>query len=379
MSNDDLTDFVRQGLAGGFSRLELEQALTRAGWSVDQTRAALQGFADVGFPIPVPRPRPYLSAREGFIYIVMFCTLYLSAYNLGSILFELINRQLPDPALPSGSAEWTAAAIRWSVSSLIVAFPVFLYLSWLTSRDIRSDPAKRSSNVRKLTTYLTLLLGAGVLLGDVTTLVYNLLGGELTVRFILKAATVGGIAGAIFVYYPARSAGRGSRTESMSGVSGRLLLGIAALLVLAAIAAGLAIVGSPQSARQLQADRTRLDHLRQLSGQSTCTGRAVTSFRPRSTGSPTVARRHCRARTHPGSPTNIEPSMNGATSCAPDSTSLRQRREPETSGSIKAGASAFSSASGTPGGIWAANHWSINHRRSVIDDRLHQWPNDQLP
>jgi hypothetical protein len=40
-----------------------------------------------------------------------------------------------------------------------------------------------------------------VLIGDVTTLIYNLLGGELTTRFILKVFTVAVIAGTGFGYY----------------------------------------------------------------------------------------------------------------------------------------------------------------------------------
>ena len=40
-----------------------------------------------------------------------------------------------------------------------------------------------------------------MLIGDVTTLVYNALGGELTIRFLLKIVTVALIAGTAFVYY----------------------------------------------------------------------------------------------------------------------------------------------------------------------------------
>jgi hypothetical protein len=198
--SEDLLNFVRRGLAAGIARADLEAAMLAAGWTVEQARSALSSFADLDFPIPVPRPRPYLSAREGFMYIVMFSTLYLSAYNLGSIVFELIDRVFPDPTIP-GSAEWSLRAIRWSVSSLIVAAPVFLYMSWSIGRSIRRDPTKRSSRIRKQLTYVTLLIGGCVLLGDVTTLVYNLLGGELTVRFLLKVATVGLIAGSICAYY----------------------------------------------------------------------------------------------------------------------------------------------------------------------------------
>ena len=55
--------------------------------------------------------------------------------------------------------------------------------------------------MRRWLTYLTLFVAAAVLIGGVTGPVYNLLGGELTVRFLLKALTVGSIAGAAFWYY----------------------------------------------------------------------------------------------------------------------------------------------------------------------------------
>ena len=91
--------------------------------------------------------------------------------------------------------------MRWSIASLIVAVPVFLFLSWLTSREVQRDSARRGSAVRHWLTYLTLFVAAGVLIGDVITLIYNGLGGELTARLVLKGLTVGGIAGAVFGYY----------------------------------------------------------------------------------------------------------------------------------------------------------------------------------
>jgi hypothetical protein len=65
----------------------------------------------------------------------------------------------------------------------------------------RINPVKRLSTIRRWLTYLTLFIAAGVLIGDLITLVYNLLGGELTVRFVLKVITVAAIAGTAFGYY----------------------------------------------------------------------------------------------------------------------------------------------------------------------------------
>ncbi len=96
--SEDLSDFVRSALGKGVPRADIDTVLRHAGWTTDQIRSALAGFADADFPIPVPRPRPYLDAREAFIYLVLFSTLYVSAYHLGSLLFDIINAALPDPA-----------------------------------------------------------------------------------------------------------------------------------------------------------------------------------------------------------------------------------------------------------------------------------------
>jgi hypothetical protein len=199
---DELGGFVRAALERGVPRADIEAALRQAGWTIEQTRTALGGYADVPFPIPVPKPRPYLDAREAFMYLVLFSTLYWSAFHLGSLLFDIINITFPDPASDRANLTvYTRSSMRWSISSLIVAFPVFLYMSRLVARDIAADPVKRHSKVRRWLTYLTLFLASTIIIGDVITLLYNLLGGELTVRFLLKALVVAFIAGSVFWYY----------------------------------------------------------------------------------------------------------------------------------------------------------------------------------
>ena len=192
--------FVRDALARGLSREAIEKALTQAGWTPPQIRDALGAFAEVDFPVPVPRSRPYLSAREAFLYLVLFTTLYLSAYHVGSLCFDFINRAFPDPAQVNERIG-LFDSMRWSISSLTIAFPTFLLLSWLVGGDLRRNPAKRASAIRRWLTYLTIFVATGVLIGDLTTLVYNVLGGELSVRFALKVIVVALIAVTVFGYY----------------------------------------------------------------------------------------------------------------------------------------------------------------------------------
>ena len=196
----DLDVFVRDALAKGVGREAIENALASAGWPSAQARSALNGYADVEFPVPVPKPRPYLSAREAFLYLVLFATLYVTAYHLGSLLFDLINRAFPDPEMTEFGRH-VGRSMRWSIASVIIAFPVFVYVARHLGRELARNPVKRLSAVRRWLTYLTLFLAATVLIGDMITLVYNVLGGELGIRFVLKVLVVAVIAGTIFGYY----------------------------------------------------------------------------------------------------------------------------------------------------------------------------------
>lgn len=200
-ATQDLEQFVRDALAKGESRQEIERVLADAGWPQEQLRAALDAYADIAFPVPVPRPRPYLSAREAFLYLILFTTLYVAAWNLGSLLFDLINRAFPDPADNVHQVRRLGEAIRWSTASVIIAFPIFLYVARYLGRDLARSPVKRLSPVRRWLTYLTLFIAAAVVMGDMIALVHSVLGGELTIRFVLKVLVAALIAGTIFGYY----------------------------------------------------------------------------------------------------------------------------------------------------------------------------------
>jgi hypothetical protein len=195
-----LETFVYDALRSGQSRAEITRVLIQAGWPAPQVTLAVDAYADVDFAIPVPRPRVSLSAREMFLYLVLFTALYVALFHLGDILFDLIDRAFPDPIARSYGVN-LAESMRWSLSAVIVAFPVFLWTSYYVSREIAENPAGRLSPVRRWCTYLTLFLAVACLIGDGTALVFNVLGGELSTRFLLKVVVVGVIAGSALGYY----------------------------------------------------------------------------------------------------------------------------------------------------------------------------------
>ncbi len=198
-SMQELDQFVREALARGVPRSDVERVLVTAGWSADRAKSALGAFADVPFVVPVPRPRPSLSAREAFLYLTLFVALYFAAYHFGSLCFDLINHTFPDAA--DRAHTFFDDSLRWSVAAVIIAFPVFLFLSRFVARELAQDPLKRLSPVRRWLTYLTLFVAAVALICNLTALVYRLLGGEITTRFLLKVLVVAAIAGTAFGYY----------------------------------------------------------------------------------------------------------------------------------------------------------------------------------
>lgn len=197
---DQLSRFVHQALVAGRDRAEIDAALTQAGWTRSEIAAALGSWADGGALPPVPRPRPMLTAREAFAYALMFITLAISAWHLTALSFSLIDLWMPEPS-DYGYGGYRLDSMRWSIASLIVFLPAFLWLNRRIQRQTRSDPARRRSAMRKWIGYLTLFLAVLSLAGDAIYCLYTFLNGDLTLRVLAKAGVVAVIAGTILLYF----------------------------------------------------------------------------------------------------------------------------------------------------------------------------------
>ncbi len=196
-----LDNFVKEALARGESRERLASALVSAGWTPKEVEASLAGWADTGLGFAVPRPKPYVSAREAFLYLVLFILLGVVAWNLGALLFALIDTLIHDE-LDSGYGLWNRdSQIRSSISGLVVGTPIFAFLALHIRKQRRTNPAMQRSVVRKWLTYITLIIAACTLIGDAIALVYSFLSGELSARLILKLIVVAAIAGGVFLYF----------------------------------------------------------------------------------------------------------------------------------------------------------------------------------
>jgi hypothetical protein len=199
-----LIEFVGRALAKGLERDEIAQTLKAAGWPPTDIAAALNSFAEIDFPLPVPRPSPQVTAREVFTQLLFFTSLYASVWAFVAIIFAFIDHFLPDPLRMRNEVfddeKYIIETIRVQISTLAVFFPLFLFMFRLDNRTA-ADPARRASRVHRWFVYLTLFAAAVTFACDASTLIYNLLGGELTAPFLLKILTVGIVASGIFTYF----------------------------------------------------------------------------------------------------------------------------------------------------------------------------------
>ncbi|MEY4195233.1 MAG: hypothetical protein RLZZ226_1601 [Pseudomonadota bacterium] len=191
-------EFIKESLRHGIPRSRIETVLLEAGWKPGQIKRSLSAYADIEFPVPVPRPRVPSPARDTFLYLVLFTTLYISAYNLGSLLFDWLETLLPSP---ENTRELVWENVRMAIAGLSIALPIYACLSITLSAAIRQHPERRDSAARKWLTYITLFVTASLIIGDLISLVYTLIGGDGTPKYLLKFLIVGLINALIFWYY----------------------------------------------------------------------------------------------------------------------------------------------------------------------------------
>ncbi|PIR52193.1 hypothetical protein COU77_01585 [Candidatus Peregrinibacteria bacterium CG10_big_fil_rev_8_21_14_0_10_49_16] len=168
------------------------------GWKEKDIVEALSSES-LDMPIPVPPDKG--GAREAFLHLLTFATLYAVLISLTYLYFRFINKLFPDPELERHLLIENFSDVRRSLAVLIITFPLFLWMSRLLLLDMKKHPEKIWSGIRRWLTYLTLFITALALIGDAVTLLFFLLEGDLSMRFILKVLTVLILAGVTFTYY----------------------------------------------------------------------------------------------------------------------------------------------------------------------------------
>lgn len=200
--------------------------------------------------------------KDFFLNLGSIVALYISIVSFISLAYALIGKFFPD-ALNYYSYDGSLSTIRWAVSSLIVAFPLHIYLLSLIQKDIVLVPEKKNVWVKKWSTYLTLFL-AGLTIGiDVIFLIYNFLGGEITVQFISKVMVVLVVSLFVFIFHIHDL----HRTDYTSDKKAKIMIAIGSVAVVVVIILGFIKAGSPMEERLRKFDDTRVQDLMSIQYQ----------------------------------------------------------------------------------------------------------------
>jgi len=140
------------------------------------------------------------SPKDVFIHLFSIIALYISVGSFIALIFQYIAVFFPD-ALDPYAAHGAPGAIRRAMATLIIIFPAYMGSVWLLHRGYAMNPATRALRTRKWLVYFTLFLAAIIIAGDLVAVVYNLLNGDLTTQFLLKAAAIFIVSGGVFGYY----------------------------------------------------------------------------------------------------------------------------------------------------------------------------------
>ncbi len=254
-----LHEFIEHARRKGMDHQTIRMLLLSAGWKEKQIAAAL---SEQGLDMAVPRPPDTGGAREAFFHLLAFAAFYASVVGVLALFFLYVNYLLPDTAQVAWR-NWETLRlqqIRWWMASLIVAFPALLWLSGFLLREMRAQPEKAWSPLRRWLTYLTLFAAAIAVGVDVITLVFQLLEGELSLRFILKVSAVLVVAGSSFTYCLLSL--RMPVEEPRAARMHRSFAAGAAAIVVAVLVWGIALAGLPGIERLRKFDQRRVDDLR---------------------------------------------------------------------------------------------------------------------
>lgn len=202
----------------------------------------------------------YDTAKHFVLQLGSLITLYLSLGFLISLLFGLINVHYPDATDGYYLIESTSYNIRLAIAMLVVFFPTYIVLTRFVNKLRRTETSSEFLPLTKWLIYLSLLVGALVLLSDLVTVLLTFLNGEITERFIFKALSVLIVVGLALHYYILDVRGFWIKHESRS-----VMFGYGALIaVFVAVAFGFGNIETPSQVREMKLDAQQITDLQTI-------------------------------------------------------------------------------------------------------------------
>lgn len=198
--------------------------------------------------------------KSFFLQIGIFATLYVSAISFLVFLFSVIDRVFPQ----AFDYYTDTSAIRFSISVLIVVFPLFILLGQAYRKFVAENPEYKDNKLRKWIIYFTLTVTGATMAGDAIILINSFLSGDdFALGFVLKVVSVALVAGSIFMFCLKDLKGYFDSNPKSSKVSAMIVSGV----VLASVVAGFVLIGSPKHQRDVNYDLQRVNDLTSIQYQ----------------------------------------------------------------------------------------------------------------
>lgn len=209
MVNEQLLEFVRRQRSQGDNDSKITKDLQGVGWKNEDISQTL-AMRDNNIPLP-PSSLPVTkntststySMWDAFEHVLLFISLYTLATSIAIILHNLVDRWFPSvtTSISNYQSSFSAEVLRWSLASVIVAYPLFSFLFLHVTKKTKEDPAIRNLRARKIWIYITLVGTFLIMLFNIISTIYNFLNGNISPNFITHLIVTLSITGIIFGYY----------------------------------------------------------------------------------------------------------------------------------------------------------------------------------
>lgn len=201
------------------------------------------------------------SAKDFFLNLGAMVGLYTVVIALINLLFTVINSAFPK--ITNTYQFWTGS-ISFPVATLIIFFPIFVFLMWFMEKGYYVEPEKRKIAFRRWLTYITLFIAGVVLAADLVTVLYYFIDGqEMTVGFLMKILAVLLVSLAVFVYYVSDLRMR------LTSKSRTIWFVVVSLFIIVSIVWGFVVLGSPRTQRLYKYDDQKVSALQEINYQIT--------------------------------------------------------------------------------------------------------------
>lgn len=263
----EINDFIKKSLGEGKAVNEIKESLLSVGWKKKDIERAIKEELPKQSMGEIPLPHQGSDGKHEivhiFINIASFLLLGGVATAVGILYFQIIAKYIPDALTATRSYySYTSQtrAVNYSVASLIVSSPLYFLGIWYWLKLFKKDANKSESRITKWITYIVLLITGGTIVGDLISVLYRFLEGELTARFILRALVVFVVAGLIFGFYFFERKMVQFKRDIPKNIF-RAFFGVSLLILISGIILGIISTGGPGQERDRKFDNERAGNL----------------------------------------------------------------------------------------------------------------------